>query len=184
MGVTTLASGQCACPAGMYTASVGQTSCTACESGKYRGNTASTECTDVAGDYACLTGDTDGTGVTTLATGTCACPAGYYANGQGNTECTEVTAGNYACLSGDSDGEGEITQATDTCACPAGKYTRRATGRPPVQTARKQVPGKHRHDGVHGGPARVLRVHQRHGSDLCSHRRDPGGCWLLRVRCR
>ena len=29
VGVTTLASGQCACPAGMYTGSVGQTSCTA-----------------------------------------------------------------------------------------------------------------------------------------------------------
>ena len=115
VGVTTLASGQCACPAGKYTGSVGQTSCTACESGKYReaparrcawrpskgisrasaihgrdlcghgrdcpagmwpradllyayqGNTASTDSN--AGDYACLTGDTDGTGVTTLATG-------------------------------------------------------------------------------------------------------------------
>ena len=42
VGVTTLASGQCACPAGMYTGGVGQTSCAAAESGKYQGSAGDT----------------------------------------------------------------------------------------------------------------------------------------------
>ena len=44
MGLNTLASGQCACPAGKYTGSVGQTSCTNCEEGKYQESTGQATC--------------------------------------------------------------------------------------------------------------------------------------------
>ena len=233
VGVTTLASGQCACPAGMYTGSVGQTSsCTACESGKYQGSTGTTVCVEVLkGDYACLSGDSDGTGETSAATASCDCPAGKYTGSDGQTSCTDCEEGKYQGSTGTTvctaaqqgyfasisdtaaasaaTGETQVAAVTPTramplrargasgdvrvgkattlasgqCACPAGKYTG-SVGQTSCTAARKASTRKHRHDGVHGGPARVLRVHQRHGNDLCSHRRDPGGCWLLRVRCR
>ena len=96
VGVTTLASGQCACPAGMYTGSVGQTSCTACEEGKYQGSTGTTVCVEVLkGDYACLSGDGDGTGETSAATASCDCPAGKYTGSDGQTSCTACEEGKY-----------------------------------------------------------------------------------------
>ena len=79
MGVTTLASGQCACPAGKYTGSVGQTSCTGV----------------LKGDYACLSGDNDGAGETSAATASCACPAGKYTGSDGQTSCTDCEEGKY-----------------------------------------------------------------------------------------
>ena len=120
-GEITQATDTCACPAGKYTGSDGQTSCTDCEEGKYQGSTGTTVCTAAqqgyfasisdtaatsaatgetqvaAGSYACdaAEGTPDGVGVTTLASGQCACPAGKYTGSVEQTSCTACEEGKY-----------------------------------------------------------------------------------------
>ena len=104
-GEITQATDTCACPAGKYTGSDGQASCTDCEEGKYQGSTGTTVCTAAQQGYFASISDT---AATSAATGE-----------------TQVAAGSYACdaAEGTPDGVGVTTLASGQCACPAGMYT-------------------------------------------------------------
>ena len=89
-----------ACGQGTFKASMGTGACSNAQAGYYAsiGGTAATsaatgETQVTGGSYACITGDTSGTGLSSAAYATCPCPTGKYSSGNGNTVVQEVQEG-------------------------------------------------------------------------------------------